>query len=135
MDIPRIGLGAAFAKDQSTIDQALTYAIEEVGYRYIDTAHLYENEEFIGNTLQKIFSKGKIKKEDIFITTKLWSTNRRPERVEQACRDSLKRLKLAYLDLYLIHSPIALVPQEDGIFLPADEKGNRKSEHIDILDT
>jgi diketogulonate reductase-like aldo/keto reductase len=135
MDIPRIGLGTAFTKNQIITEEALTYAIEEVGYRYIDTAHLYGTEEIIGNTLQKIFSKGKVKREDIFITTKLWSTDRRPERVEKACRDSLKRLKLDYLDLYLIHSPIALVPQEDGNFFPVDEKGNPKSEHVDILDT
>jgi aldehyde reductase len=59
----------------------------------------------------------------------------RPERVEKACQDSLKRLKLDYLDLYLIHSPMALVPQEDGSLNSVDENGNRKLEHVDILDT
>jgi diketogulonate reductase-like aldo/keto reductase len=135
MDIPRIGLGTFQANDPASLEQALTYAIEEVGYRYIDTAEAYENEEIIGNTLQKIFSKGKIKREDIFVTSKLWSTHRRPEKVEQACRDSLKRLKFDYLDLYLIHNPIAIIPQEDGSFFPQNETGGLKLEHVDILDT
>jgi diketogulonate reductase-like aldo/keto reductase len=127
MEIPKIGLKTCWAKDPVQLEQAFIYAIEEVGYRYIDTAHVYLDEEVIGDTLQKIFAKGKVKREEIFITTKLATVNRRPERVEQACRDSLKKLKLDYLDLYLIHSPMASVPQEDGNLFPHDENGKPKT--------
>jgi diketogulonate reductase-like aldo/keto reductase len=62
MENPRIGLGTCRANDPVILDQALTYAIEEVEHRYIDTAHAYENEEIIGSTLQRIFFKRKNQK-------------------------------------------------------------------------
>jgi diketogulonate reductase-like aldo/keto reductase len=133
--IPLVGLGTFLATDPVALEKAVTYAVEEVGYRYIDTAHVYGNEGVIGEALAKIFAKGKIKRSDLFITTKLWLVDRRPERVEPAIRGSLARLKLDYVDLYLIHQPIAFPPQPDGNLVPMGPNGKPLLDHVDILDT
>jgi diketogulonate reductase-like aldo/keto reductase len=67
----------------------------------------------VGRALQEVFQAGKIKREDVFIATKLWNNNYRPERVQPACAASLKRLQLDYVDLYLIHTPFAFQPGDD----------------------
>jgi aldehyde reductase len=131
---PPIGLGTLFAKNQEELDKALTYAIEVAGYRHIDTASSYENEDLIGNVLQKIFSKGKIKREDLFITTKLNNYSHRPELVEPCLQSSLKKLQLDYIDLYLIHWPVSLVPIP-GVVSHQLAVPEVQVEHIDILDT
>ena len=74
----------------------------DVGYRHIDTAKIYSNEDLIGEALQECYSKG-IKREDLFITTKLWHTEYGD--VEGAMKTSLEKLKLDYVDMYLIHFP------------------------------
>jgi alcohol dehydrogenase (NADP+) len=76
------------------------HAIVEVGYRHLDTAKLYGNEDVIGKALQECFRKG-IKREDLFITTKIWKKDYAD--VEGAIKGSLERLQLEYVDLYLIH--------------------------------
>jgi diketogulonate reductase-like aldo/keto reductase len=133
--LPRVGLGTWQATDPAALENAIIYAVEEVGYRYIDTAHVYENEEIVGAAIGKILAKGKLKRSDLFVTTKLWLVNRRPELVEPAIRASLARLKLDYVDLYLIHWPASYVPQPDGYLFPKGPDGKALLEHIDILDT
>lgn len=86
-------------------------AIVDNGYRLIDTAKIYETEEIIGEVLQEIFSEGKIKREDLFITTKLWPSDK--DKVEDALRQSLKKLKLEYVDLYLIHWMTPIIDWSD----------------------
>ena len=95
--IPVIGYGTFLHPDckQLVVDAILKY-----GYRHIDTAMLYGNEEQIGEALQECFAAG-IKRSDLFITTKLWHTDK--NQIEKACRLSLKKLKLDYVDLYLVH--------------------------------
>lgn len=102
--MPAIGLGTwkANGKDLKT---ALKYALE-VGYRHIDTAAIYNNEVEIGEALKEVFAEGKIKREEVFITSKLWNDSHHKDEVLPALRDSLKRLQLDYLDLYLIHWPV-----------------------------
>jgi diketogulonate reductase-like aldo/keto reductase len=134
-ELPRIGLGTWKAADPAEFDRAISYAIEVIGYRAIDTAHVYENEEDVGAALKKIFAKGVIKRSDIFVTTKLWLTNRRPENVEPALRGSLARLKLDYVDLYLVHWPASIPPQVDDNFFPKGPDGEQLLEHVDVLDT
>uniref|UniRef100_A0A5K3EYX0 Aldo_ket_red domain-containing protein n=1 Tax=Mesocestoides corti TaxID=53468 RepID=A0A5K3EYX0_MESCO len=109
---------------------AVTAALE-VGYRHIDCAHLYLNEEAVGNALKQWLDQTKTNREDVFITSK--NTFHRPEFVGPACRASLERLKLSYLDLYLIHWPVAYKPGDD--LLPVDEKGNTLFDDVDIITT
>lgn len=134
MEIPLIGLGTFAIKDPQNAINSIRYAIEDVGYRHLDTACVYGNEEVIGEALSQIFQAGKVKRSELFITTKLWSTYRRPERVQQALNESLSKLKLDYVDLYLIHSPAAFVYSPDTLF-PKDENQKYIWDHVDILDT
>ncbi|XP_050498969.1 uncharacterized protein LOC114340575 [Diabrotica virgifera virgifera] len=103
--IPIIGLGTwqSINEDEleATLDTALT-----IGYRHIDTAAVYHNEKCIGKVLRKWFDSGKLKREDIFITTKLGPEQTHPDLVESALNDSLEKLHLEYVDLYLVHFPI-----------------------------
>src|SRR6202007_967625 len=93
----------------------------KVGFRHLDCAERYRNEEAVGDAMQAIFTAGTIRREDVFVTTKLWNTNHRPERVKPAFDASLKRLQLDYIDLYLIHTPFAFKPGDEQD--PRDESG------------
>ena len=97
--MPAVGLGT-YLSNKGVIGPVIKKAILEDGYRHIDCAKLYNNEEEIGQALQECFAAG-IKREDIFVTCKLWHTDKND--VEGAIDASLKRLQLDYLDLYLIH--------------------------------
>ncbi|VDO41758.1 unnamed protein product [Haemonchus placei] len=77
----------------------------EAGYRLIDTAAIYQNEEAIGEAIKELIQAGKITRDDLFITTKLWVTRLHPDDVEGALRESLGRLQMSYVNLYLIHAP------------------------------
>ncbi|KAF4023313.1 hypothetical protein G4228_015616 [Cervus hanglu yarkandensis] len=80
----------------------------EVGFRHIDCAHAYQNEEQIGQAIWSKIADGTVKREDIFCTSKLWCTSFRPELVQPALEKSLKSLQLDYVDLYIMHYPLAL---------------------------
>ncbi|KAK5969337.1 Oxidoreductase [Trichostrongylus colubriformis] len=80
-------------------------AAVEAGYRLIDTAACYENEGAIGETIKELIQAGKVKREDLFITTKLWVTHLHPDDTEAGIRESLRLLQLDYVDLYLAHFP------------------------------
>lgn len=103
--LPVIGLGTWLSNKNEVYD-AVLQAIR-IGYRHIDCAYIYGNEKEIGLALQEAFKSGIVKREDLFITSKLWNSDHAPERVEFAIRKSLKDLQLDYLDLYLIHWPVA----------------------------
>ena len=105
MNIPRIALGTVSISEDDNVNEPLRHAIEDVGYRHIDTAEIYNNEKAIGATLKQIFINGKVKREEIWVTSKIWNNHHHPEDVERCCRESLERLHLDYLDLYLIHWP------------------------------
>ena len=101
--MPRLGLGTW--KNPDNIENSIKAAIN-IGFRSIDTAPDYETEEGIGKALQDLFKEGKIKREDVFITTKLCNMNH--DNVAEALTTSLKKLQLDYLDLYLIHWPLCV---------------------------
>ena len=106
----------------------------EAGFRHFDCAERYRNEREVGEALQAGLAAGAIAREDIFVTTKLWNTNHRPERVEPAFEASLDRLRLNYLDLYLIHTPFAFQPGDEQD--PRDQNGNVIYDRgVTLLDT
>jgi len=110
-NIPKIGLGT-WKMDNDKVYEVVLKAIK-IGYRYIDCAWEYENEVGVGKAITEAISTGIVKREDLFIVTKLWNTYHRPELVEVNLKDSLKRLNLTYVDLYLIHWPLAFKPGDD----------------------
>jgi diketogulonate reductase-like aldo/keto reductase len=101
VDIPVLGLGTYQIGDDDAVYNAVRCAID-VGYKHIDTAAAYHNESPIG----KAIKDSGIKREDIFITTKLWNEEQRKDNQYNAFEESLERLEIDYVDLYLIHWPV-----------------------------
>uniref|UniRef100_A0A8C6DT09 NADP-dependent oxidoreductase domain-containing protein n=1 Tax=Moschus moschiferus TaxID=68415 RepID=A0A8C6DT09_MOSMO len=107
--IPVLGFGTYAPPEVTVVVWALEitkFAIE-VGFRHIDCAHVYQNEEQVGQAIRSKIADGTVKREDIFYTSKLWLTSLRPELVRPALEKSLKSLQLDYVDLYIIHIPVS----------------------------
>jgi diketogulonate reductase-like aldo/keto reductase len=109
--MPALGFGTLIP-DPTDTKNATRLALE-AGFRQLDSSERYRNEKKVGEAMQEVFKEGKIKREDVFIGTKLWNNNHRPERVRPAFEASLKRLQLDYIDLYLIHTPFAFQPGDE----------------------
>jgi len=118
--IPALGFGTLIADLGDTLRATRTAL--EAGFRQFDCSERYRNEEAVGEAIQGVLREGSVRREDLFIATKLWNNNHRPERVEPAFEASLARLGLKYLDLYLIHTPFAFQPGDDQD--PRDQNGN-----------
>jgi diketogulonate reductase-like aldo/keto reductase len=117
--IPAVGFGTLI-RDPLVTKEATQTAFE-VGYRNLDCAERYRNEEAVGDAMRAAFSAGKIRRDDVFVSTKLWNTNHRPERVKPAFDASRRRLKIDTVDCYFIHTPFAFQPGDD--LDPRDEHG------------
>ena len=118
--MPALGFGTLIPNPVAT--RNATKAALEAGFRLLDTAERYRTETEVGEAMREVFNEGKVKREDVFVVTKLWNTNHRPERVKPAFEASLKRLQLDFLDLYLIHTPFAFQPGDEQD--PRDADGN-----------
>jgi len=130
--MPVLGFGTLIADAAATISS--TRDALEAGFRHFDCAERYRNEHEVGQALHAGLAAARIAREDIFVTTKLWNSNHRPERVEPAFEASLDRLGLDYLDLYLIHTPFAFQPGDDQD--PRDQNGNILYDRgVTLLDT
>ena len=101
-EIPSIGFGTFRLKEE--VEDVVINAIE-VGYKMIDTASSYLNEEYVGNAIKK----ANVDRKDLFITGKLWNDSREFEKIVEACKETLKKLNVEYLDLYLVHWPASPV--------------------------
>jgi diketogulonate reductase-like aldo/keto reductase len=117
--MPAVGFGTLI-HDPLATNQATKTALE-VGFRNLDCAERYRNEEAVGDAMQAAFRAGAIRREDVFVSTKLWNTNHRPERVTPAFDASRRRLQIDYVDCYLIHTPFAFRPGDEHD--PRDERG------------
>lgn len=111
--VPVLGFGTAThpLPTPEETKQAVLTAIK-LGYRHFDTAHIYQTEKPLGDAISEALSLGLIKsRSELFITSKLWATEAHPERVLPAIKTTLKKLGTDYVDLYLIHWPVALKPE------------------------
>src|ERR1700693_3225284 len=130
--IPALGFGTLIPDPVAT--KTATKAALEAGFRLLDAAERYRNEKEVGEAMQEVFQAEKIKREEVFVATKLWNNNHRPERVKPAFEASLKRLQLDYVDLYLIHTPFAFQPGDEQD--PRDANGNVIYDNgVTLLDT
>jgi alcohol dehydrogenase (NADP+) len=118
-ELPAVGFGTLIPDPLAT--KQATRAALETGFRHLDCAERYRNEEEVGDAIQEAFKAGTLRREDLFVTTKLWNTNHRPERVKPAFDASRRRLQLDYIDCYLIHTPFAFQPGDEPD--PRDERG------------
>ncbi|KAK6195310.1 hypothetical protein SNE40_000768 [Patella caerulea] len=125
---PILGLGTAAATTDECKNAVRTAL--DAGYRHIDTAYAYGNEADIGEVLQEYMKAGKLKRSDFFVTTKLWLTYHQPERVLEGLDLSLSKLKLDYVDLFLMHTPCAFEETGNG-FIPLRADG--KPAFLNIL--
>jgi len=124
--IPLIGLGTWDLRGKScarTVEEAL-----RLGYRHIDTAAMYRNEEDVGEGLR---ASG-IKRDEVFITTKVWSSDLRARDFERSARDSVKNLKLDSVDLLLIHWPNSSVPLKETVGALCKMKRDGVARHVGV---
>jgi len=117
--IPAVGFGTLIP--DSVVTKQATLAALEAGFRQFDCAERYRNEEAVGEAMQAAFKAGTTRREEVFVTTKLWNSNHRPERVKAAFEGSCRRLQIDYVDCYIIHTPFAFQPGDEQD--PRDERG------------
>ncbi|KAN0034656.1 hypothetical protein ACTFIV_001188 [Dictyostelium citrinum] len=136
-NIPIIGLGTYNGAKAGEVGNAVKIALKN-GYRHIDGAAIYLNEKEIGNSLKEVFEEGEIKREDVFYVSKLWNSCHNASLVRKHCEKTLEDLGLQYLDLYLIHWPIAFENADpSGITTDClnDENGNPIIAPVSIRET
>ena len=130
--MPVLGFGTLIP-DAAETRQATRTALD-VGFRHFDCAERYRNEEQVGEAIREAVQAGSVTRGALFITTKLWNNNHRPERVQPAFEASLAKLQVGYIDLYLMHTPFAFRPGD--IQDPKDPDGNViYDEGVSLMDT
>lgn len=130
--MPALGFGTLIP--DATETRTATRTALDTGFRHIDCAERYRNEEQVGQAIREAIQAGTVTRADLFITTKLWNNNHRPERVQPAFEASLARLQVDYIDLYLVHTPFAFRPGD--IQDPTDANGNViYDEGVSLMDT
>ncbi len=103
-EMPAVGYGTFRVKDSNELSDMVVVAIKE-GYRHIDTAHIYQNEESVGLGIKKAIDEGLVTREELFVTSKVWNDGLTYDETIAAYEESLRKLGLDYLDLYIIHWP------------------------------
>ncbi|KAG7312578.1 hypothetical protein JYU34_000878 [Plutella xylostella] len=125
LEIPALALGTYLGFDEHGVMTSTNKQLRDtvvsalrLGYRHVDTAAVYQTEAEIGEAIAMCVANGTVRREDVFVTTKLWNTRHGRARVAEALKDSLKKMRLDYVDLYLMHWPVAL--NEDYSFASID---------------
>jgi diketogulonate reductase-like aldo/keto reductase len=118
-ELPAAGFGTLIP--DPLVTRQATKAALEAGFRHLDCAERYRNEEAVGDAIQEAMKAEIFRREELFVTTKLWNSNHRPERVKPAFDASCRRLRLGYIDCYLIHTPFAFQPGDEQD--PRDPQG------------
>ncbi|KAG4075826.1 hypothetical protein HA402_003652 [Bradysia odoriphaga] len=129
--IPVLGFGTWNTVGTDAYDYVIMAL--DTGVRLIDTAFVYLNENEVGKAIKHKIDEGLIKREDIFITTKLWNTHHHPDLVKGACMQSLTNLGVDYIDLYLMHNPYSF--REGCELYPRDEHNEIIGSDVDFIDT
>lgn len=132
-DMPMFGLGT-WKSPAGKVEEAVKCCLD-LGYTHVDCARAYGNEHEVGNALTEKFKDGTVKRENVFVTSKLWNVHHDPKDVKPALQKTLKDLQLDYLDLYLIHWPQAYPNRGDGNLFPKDENGKFYYSDTDYVDT
>ncbi|CAK1550211.1 unnamed protein product [Leptosia nina] len=127
--MPALGVGTALLNKNLT--KHIISAAIDLGYRTIDTAYIYGNEKEIGEAINEKINDGTVKREELFIISKLWSTFHRRDLVEKACKMSLKAMGLDYFDLYLIHNPMSFKEGDDPVPKIANVIQYSESDYLD----
>ncbi|XP_069822448.1 prostaglandin-E(2) 9-reductase-like [Dendropsophus ebraccatus] len=131
--IPVIGFGTSAPEAPKSVSEEATKVAIELGYRHIDCAYVYGNEADVGRAMREKIADGTVRREDLFYTGKLWATFHTPDLVRPALEYSLMSLQLEYMDLFIIHSPVAFKPGDD--IVPRDENGQVIFHDTDLRDT
>jgi len=130
--MPAVGFGTLIP--DPAVTKAATRTALEVGFRHFDCAERYRNEEAVGEALMEAIDAGTVRREGVFMTTKLWNSNHRPERVKPAFEASCRRLRTEYIDNYTMHTPFAFLPGDEQD--PRDEQGKvLYDDGVTLLDT
>ncbi|SEJ62470.1 alcohol dehydrogenase (NADP+) [Cyclobacterium xiamenense] len=128
--MPMLGLGT-WKSAPGEVYQAVLWALE-AGYRHIDCAAVYQNEKEVGNALKKAFGEGLVKREEVFVTSKLWNNAHEKDQVAEGLKRTLSDLQLDYLDLYLVHWPVSL---KTHVMFPEKGEDFLNYEQVPLADT
>ncbi|XP_017059742.1 aldo-keto reductase family 1 member B1 [Drosophila ficusphila] len=131
-NMPIVGLGT-WRSPPEVVTQAVKDAVD-IGYRHFDCAHIYGNEAQVGAALREKIDEGVVTRDQLFITSKLWNTHHKPELVRPACETSMRNLGVDYLDLYLMHWPMAY-KSGDVLYPTCPDTNKAVFEDIDYVDT
>lgn len=132
LSIPVVGLGTWQSPPDGSLYRAVRTAIDN-GYRHIDCAYAYENEEEVGKAINDAISEGKVRREDLYVVSKLWLTFFKRDRVQICVKRILAKLNTPYLDLCLMHWPMSF-KQVDDVLVPVGPDGNVAQGDVDYLE-